>query len=104
MAFSIGGSSFVRGIKLLWYWFFRAQLVKADRLDAKILPTATTTATSEKTKSVNLKHAHASTMTNLMNAVILRDILPSMLAYNLGRGIVHAGQVALKFAFMLAAM
>ncbi|KAK7676995.1 hypothetical protein QCA50_020024 [Cerrena zonata] len=82
------------------HWARRAQILKSDRLNHKGLPTST----SEKTKSAQPQHAHASTMTNLTNAVMLRDIPPFILAHDSMRGIIHAGQAALQFAFMLAAM
>ena len=84
---------------------YRAQIVKADRLNSKGLPIAAgATLNSEKTKLVDPKQVHASTMANLTNAVMLRDIPPFILAHDSVRGIVHAGQAVLQFAFMLAAM
>ena len=78
----------------------RAEIARSNRLTARGLPT------SEAQADLKLKreHSHSSVALIVDNTVTFRTAPPFIASHDIVRGIVHAGHVALQYAFMLAVM
>ena len=75
--------------------WFRAAILRADRMNTKGLPVDSTSQPGSKKQP---------TSSAIRDAATLRNAPPFIPAHDIVRGIAYAGHAALQFAFMLAVM
>ncbi|OBZ74630.1 Ferric reductase transmembrane component 3 [Grifola frondosa] len=72
------------------HWRKRAQIIQSDRMNLPV--------------SADSKGQQTPSITSVRSAVTMRGAPPFIFAHDITRGILHVGQTALQFAFMLAVM